>query len=1056
MRSLFYSLFLFLFCCGQSFFQGASSGSPSWLALAQAQGRVNPAINPLAFPDLINSAHRQPVVDVQQGGTEINDASARAGMMESFGRLPLAFEANAGQVDATVKYLSRGRGYTLFLAAGEAVLSLQASRADKGRRVGGREAEVAESAPAPAAAVRTKFVGSLGDARYEGEEMLEGKSNYFLGNDPAQWHTDVPNYGKVRCRGVYPGVDLVYYGNQGQIEYDFIVSPGADPRAIRLGFDGIRDLQVDTNGDLNLGVEGGWLLQRKPAIYQEREGRRQEIEGGYVVRGSREVGFQLRGYDAKRPLIIDPVLVYSTYLGGSAMDQGRDIAVDSARNVYVVGTTNSTNFPSAVVLGNSVPGNTDVFIVKINAAGTALVFSAIIGGDALDLPRGIVVDPANGNVWVAGRTNSSVNFPLVGNGGVQPQGYGGGSQDCFVSKLNSTGSALLFSSYLGGSLSEYGGAIALDGQGNAYISGDTYSADFPTKTPYQGTRPGPDNSFVTKINAAATQIVYSTYLGGTGTDIAYSIAVTSAGSAYVTGVTYSANFPTLNPLQAAYGGGGDAFVTKLNTAGTGLVYSTYLGGTGFEDGMDIAVDTAGNAYVTGSTSSTNFPTSSALQITYGGGGDAFVTKISTTGALVYSTYLGGSGSDYGSQIAVDSGFNAYVIGGTWSFNFPIVRALQPFLAGGLDAFITKLNAAGTGLVYSTYLGGAGNEATSAGDDRTAGIAVDSAGNAYVTGDTTSVDYPLSNPLQLTGTQEAFVAKISALLPGSLRANMVDYDGDSTTDITIWRPNTGQWWIRNSKAPPQIVTNAMWGLSTDIPVTGDYDGDGKTDIAVWRPSTGEWFIWRSSTPGTYTYAKWGQSTDIPVPGDYDGDGKTDIAIYRPSTSAWYIIPSGNPSHPMYTQWGTTGDKPVPGDYDGDGKTDIAIYRPTTGWWFIIPTSNPSSYIYDTQWGITGDQPVPGDYDGDGKTDIAVYRPTTGQWYIIPSSSPGSYIYNTQWGLTGDQPAPGDYDGDGKMDIAVYRPTTGEWFIIPSSNRGTYIYTQLGVATDIPITSVMLIR
>jgi len=653
----------------------------------------------------------------------------------TYGKLPLSFEPNQGQTDARVKFLARASGYTLFVTAEEAVFT-------------GRDGSVE----------RMKLLRANRNLRIEPLDKQPGISNYFIGNDPSKWQTNVTNYGKVALRGVYPGIDLIFYGNERQLEYDWVVAPGADPKQIRVKWEGPSQVAKNASGDLVLSTS---LVQHKPVILQE--GKR--IEGGYVVHG-REVAFELAKYNTAKPLVIDPVLVYSTYLGGSGFDYGYGIAVDGAGNAYVTGQTISTNFPSANALRAGSAGY-DAFITKINAAGSALVYSTYLGGSGNDGGRGIAVDGA-GNAYVTGFT-SSLNFPTfkplqAGIGGCGFFGCGGG-QDAFVTKINAAGSALVYSTYLGGSGNDQSNGIAVDGSGNAYVTGFTDSDDFPATKPLQARYGGLVDAFVTKINAAGSAYVYSTYLGGSQNDQGQAIAVDGSGNAYVTGVTSSTDFPTANPLQSANAGIYNAFVTEINAAGSAYLYSTYLGGGITDQGNGIAVDGSGNAYVTGIASSPNFPTANPVQANNGGGNDAFAAKINAGGsALVYSTFLGGNADDQGNGIAVDGAGNAYVTGVTNSANFPTANSLQTHYGGGGglfgdagDAFVTKINAAGSALAYSTYLGG---NVTDQGN----GIAVSSAGSAYVTGYTNSTNFPTANPLQAKsgGLADAFVLSISAI------------------------------------------------------------------------------------------------------------------------------------------------------------------------------------------------------------------------------------------------------------------------------------------------------
>ncbi len=749
---------------------------------------------------------------------EMVSAVSKQRVVAAYGRLPLSFEANRGQTAAQVKFLSRGSGYSLFLTGTETVLALSRGHdSERARRTGlaprSRVPEIEEKPAAATSVLRMKLAGANAAAQVEGIDELPGKTNYFIGNDPAKWRTNVPHYAKVRYRGVYPGVDLVYYGNQQQVEHDFIISPAADPSAIRLSFQGAEKLSVDARGDLVLTAEQGEVRLQKPVIYQEVGGVRREVAGGYKVEGS-QVSFQVAPYDASQALVIDPVLVYSTYLGGSDFEVAQGIAVDSAGSAYIVGWARSRDFPTqnplqpthaggdiCVSHPNFVPAPCfDVFVTKLTPQGNALVYSTYLGGSGQDRSYGIAVDSA-GSAYIAGRTQST-DFPTQNN--LQPaslkMSYGLGLWDGFVTKLNPQGNALVYSTYLGGSGFDFPiGGVAVDSAGNAYVTGMTNSPDFPTKNPLYGFNGAICNSFpfeakgdikppapcldafVTKINPEGSALVYSTYLGGSGHEEAWSIAVDAQGNAYLRGFTTSTDFPTTDDAyQRTYGGGSsDAFVTKLNPQGSALVYSTYLGGSGDEDQgfHGIAVDSSGNAYVGGATNSTNFPTTpGALQTALGGGTcgspprlcyDAFVAKLNPAGSqLVYSTYLGGSKDDFANHLALDSAGNVYVGGETNSLDFPTQNPLQPNFGGGpRDAFVAKLNPDGSALVYSTYLGGSRV-------DSAYGIAVDSTGNAYVAGPTDSTNFPTKNAFQPNykggGTtppglanRNAFVTKIAA-------------------------------------------------------------------------------------------------------------------------------------------------------------------------------------------------------------------------------------------------------------------------------------------------------
>src|SRR6266852_2926104 len=573
----------------------------------------------------------------------------------SYGKLPLRFEANQGQADLRVKFLSRGSGYTLFLTSTEAVLALQKPSltiAAIQRYVGNTPGNRRTSS----AVLRMKIGGANRIARIEGLESLPGKSSYFIGDDPAKWRTNVPTYAKVRYEGVYPGVDLVYYGNQGRLEYDFVIAPGTNPRTIRLVIVGAERLEASARGDLVLNTGSGEVRLQKPVVYQESGNVRKEIAGRYVLRGKRQIGFEVATYDASKPLIIDPLLSYSTYLGGSGDDVGNAIAVDSSGNAYVTGFTGSTNFPTKSPTQSASGGGFDAFVAKLDPTGSTLFYSTFLGGSADDAGNAIAVD-GSGNAYVTGVTRST-NFPTKN----ALQSAVGGSGDAFVAKLDPTGSTLIYSTFLGGSAQDSGSAIAVDSSGNAYVTGFTRSTNFPTASPFQAScqscAGSQGNAFVAKLSVAGSALVYSTYLGGSGNgtdgDFGNGIAVDASNNAYVTGFTSSPNFPLASPIQAIllpqtctfdYFGytytipcSNTAFVTKLNPSGSALLDSTYLGAGGgdLESGRGIAVDTAGNAYVTGTANSKFLLTPGTFQTSPGGNGDAFVAKIGPNDAPGFS------------------------------------------------------------------------------------------------------------------------------------------------------------------------------------------------------------------------------------------------------------------------------------------------------------------------------------------------------------------------------------------------------------------------------------
>jgi len=705
-----------------------------------------------------------------------SDATAHVPPSESYGKLPLYFEANRGQTDEQVRFLARGSRSTIFLTPSEAVLAFtDREQPAKGRSQGARFGSEA-GGQVIRTVLRMTLIGANPEPAVVGTEELPGKANYFIGSDPANWRTDVPTYAKVRYKDVYPGIDLIYYGNQRQLEYDFVVSPGADPTRIRLGFQGADKLEVDAQSDLVVHTATGVSRHRKPVIYQEVDGAHREIAGGYVLEGARRVGFRVAAYDARRPLIIDPALFYSTYLGGSAVDHASQIAVDGSGNAYVTGVAASTDFPTTAGAAQTAFAGpfADAFVTKFDPTGS-VVYSTYLGGSDNDNGFGIAIDAA-GNAYITGQTNSGT-FPTTAGALRTTLGSNGMA---FVTKLSPTGSALMYSTYLGGSGGDTGFGIAVDVAGNAYVTGTTESTDFPT-TPgaFQPFNPaGGFRSFVAKLNPLGTGLLYATYLGGTGTDRAFSIAVDTTGNAYVTGDTTSTDFPTtpgtVQPVYPGIGGHMHAFVIQLNALGSAPVYSTYLGGGGGNDqGLGVAVDGGGNAYVVGQAGSSDFPTTpGAFQLALRGAADGFVTKLNSSGsALIYSTYLGGSDVDSVNGIAVDAAGNAYLTGNTASNDFPTTAGAFPAGNTAAKAFVTKLGPTGSSLVYSTYLGGSGEEEGN-------GIAIDSLPNpnAYVVGITNSTDFPTTaGAFQTTfgGLEDAFVAQIIdvTLLPGRFSARV---------------------------------------------------------------------------------------------------------------------------------------------------------------------------------------------------------------------------------------------------------------------------------------------
>ncbi|MGH9940885.1 MAG: SBBP repeat-containing protein, partial [Pyrinomonadaceae bacterium] len=598
----------------------------------------------------------------------------RARAQKATAQLPLQFEANRGQTDAQVKFFARGSGYGLYLTPTEAVLNLSQPAAP------GERPETLTQPERRRAVVRMKLRGANPSPAVEGRDQLAGQTNYFIGHSSATWSTDVPTYESVHYGGVYPGIDLIYYGNQRQLEYDFRVAPNADASAIRLAFAGAEKIALDAEGNLVLYTAGGEVRQHKPFVYQEQNGVRQEIAGGYVLKGTSEVGFQIGEYDPTRPLVIDPVLVYSTFLGGNGLaDRGESIAVDQRGYVYVTGRTDAPDFSTKNAAQSAATGASDVFVTKLDlsqSGAAALVYSTYLGGAGPETGYGIAVD-AEGCAYLTGET-ASPDFPITDKTFQSaPRPHANNSvTDAFVTKLSADGSALVYSTYLGGSGSTRGRAVAVDAAGRAYVTGSTETPgdapssaaeSFPT-TPgaFQPSRQSAGrDAFVTAFETDGTALLYSTYLGGSGGEIGNGIVIDTPGNAYVTGSTGSRDFPTIGAFQTAIGGEGtNAFVSKVSAGGSALLYSTYLGGAGGSEGYGIAVDQAGHAYVTGQ-AGPGFPAQNSRQEVRGAS-DAFVAKLDTSSSgnasLISSALFGGDGSEAGRSIAVDSAGRAYVAG----------------------------------------------------------------------------------------------------------------------------------------------------------------------------------------------------------------------------------------------------------------------------------------------------------------------------------------------------------------------------------------------------------
>jgi Beta-propeller repeat/Abnormal spindle-like microcephaly-assoc'd, ASPM-SPD-2-Hydin len=683
-------------------------------------------------------------------------AAQKQKLMSNYLHTPLQFEPNQGQTDKQVQFVSQGAGYSLFLTSNKAVLSL--------------------SSPAgKQAALEMVVAGANPLAVADGIEPFAARSNYIRGNDPNKWRTNVPEYGRVRYQQLYPGIDLTFYGNQRRVEYDFVVAPGANPNTIRLQFHGMDHMRLDRSGELRLQTAAGEVHLDRPVIYQENaDGSHAPVQGSFAI-AKNEIIFKVGDYDKARPLVIDPVVQFATFLGGSNNENnfadGKSgsylsaIAIGPDQSIYVTGITSSSDFPTTTGAYQSTytSGNT-MFVTKFNPSGTGVAYSTYLGGTGGDTPDGIAIDSL-GFAYIAGSTQSS-NFPVTA-GAIQSARLS--SNTGFVTKLSQAGNSLIFSTYLGGTFVTELTGIAVDLAGHVYVTG-LDNKGFPTTTgAFQTTVPGQENVVVAELQNDGKSLLYATYIGGEKVDIPRGIVIDSTGNAYIGGYTTSTAFPivpTSGALQKTIGntdGTPDGFVVKLNPTGTGLVYSTYLGGSALDQVNAIAVDSSGSAYVAGQTSSTNFPVVAPLQSANATNGDAFVAKLSPAGtSLAYSTYLGGKGEDFATGIVVDQAGDAFVGGITSSTagaagTFPTLYPIPLPDPGQLvtAAFVTEYNPTGSAMIYSTFFGGEETVEASS-------IAIDSIGDIFITGvvvPPAAFATPGAPQQTLKGNSDAFVAEL---------------------------------------------------------------------------------------------------------------------------------------------------------------------------------------------------------------------------------------------------------------------------------------------------------
>ncbi len=830
-KKFFWGIFPLVFLVALTLFEYSTEYSP------ENKGETSRVVR----TDTFNKVNQSKKVGKKLFGTttpisQNNPAKVKTRAVQSLNKLPLRFEANRGQTDQQVRFMSHGDGYGLFFTPQETVLVLKGKNLDTNI--------------VTASSIRMRLMGANPNPQILGKEKLVTKTNYLKGRDPSKWQRNIPNYSKVLYKDVYPNIDLIYYGNPHSLEYDYILFPGADPGVIEMEFEGAESMVLDDQGNLLIKTQSRKILQHAPKIYQQIRGKKEKVAGGYILKKDNRVGYKVASYNQELPLVIDPILEFSSYLGGTGgigfSDLANDIAVAGSGAVYIVGEAGSTDFPTTTGAYDETHGDfRDAFVARFNATGTDLDFSTYVGGDSGDVAYGIVLD-ASLNAYVTGMTESD-NFPTAGTP-ISTEVLG--NRDAFVFQLSSSGASLPNSTYIGGDGDEIGRAIAIDSSLDLYITGQTTGSFSPLTNAFQSTFGGGDfDAFLVKLDAAG--VIYSTYLGGSESEEGRAIAVDDDNHPYIAGETSSSNMPVgdLAVYDASLNGGADGFISGFYNDGSGVFYSTYLGGsddTNMDRTLAIAVNgSTSEIYVTGATDSTDFPTKNAFQSTHLSGNhiDAYVTKldpnINGSGSLIYSSYLGGGEDDQGRGIDINSAGNAFVAGFTKSDDFPTVNPLQTFShADGAedDAFVTVMSTPSSGngiLFFSSYMGGDG-------DDKALAIDVDSASDIYITGVTSSSDYPTTNGV-VQGTSsfgisgsDTFVSKIAGepgtlqftqITPGGFNFQGLEGGPQSSASIDFEVTNTG-----DNSYTLSVTTAENW-LSSNLSGSVTVNPGNKINVSI---------------------------------------------------------------------------------------------------------------------------------------------------------------------------------------------------------------------------------
>jgi hypothetical protein len=735
------------------------------------------------------------------------------------------------------------------------------------------------------------------------DDPTGARANFISGSDPNYWQTDLPLFGSIHYTGVWPGVDLAYKSEHGGLKAEYVVEPGASVGAILLRFDGEPDIRHD--GTLRIHGFSGDFVEDKPWFYQSIHGERRVIDGGFRRLRTGAVGFWTADYDHTQPLVIDPSVLFSGYFGGSSQDNITGIGVDSLNNVFATGWTSSNDLPASSGARPKFAGTVDAFVASFLPNGGALRYCTYLGGSGDDRASGLVTD-STGNIYVTGWT-SSTNFPVVG----AVQTHLAGTRDAFVTKLNPGGNALIYSTYLGGSGVDAGYAIALSPTNSAVVVGDTTSTNFPVNNKaFQSKLNGAQDAFVAMLSPAGSALTVATYFGGSGVDHASSVKLGGVGNIIIGGYTWSNNFPVIKAYQPKSGGGQDGFVTKMYPDGSNIFWSTYLGGsggsTGAPEGVNALCLDQNIIVVAGTTSSANFPvTAGSFQSSLAGQSEGFIARFGAPGALLQSTFLGGTLSDGINALAVDFHGNPSVTGFTSSQDFPVQRPTQNINAGSMDAFVVKLNTTLSSIIFGTYLGGSGSDSGNA-------IAVDGQSSIVVAGQTGSGDFPVSGSLQnsIPSTLSSFITKIA---PSFTLGVAYAYQGQLEFSADPWHVSS-------------YVSSTYYGNATDRPIVGDWDGSGTKRIGIFR--NGTWYLDTNGNgvlDASDKIVSFGQAGDIPIVGDWRGTGRVAIGLFRQGT---FILDlsghlTGTPTglSDATFVFGQGGDVPIIADWNGSGGAKV---------------------------------------------------------------------------------------------------------------------------------------